>query len=620
MLSPLLGGSVFTFGLILATALLGIALGGLAYALVGRDRPATLLGFSVTCLLEAAAVAAGFALGDRARAPRDRPAAAREPGLQRPRARLVRRDRARRPPAGLRGRGAVPPAHRPARPRPRARGPRRRLGHRLQHRRGGPRRARRRLRPPAAAHRAGLLAPRGGAPPRPRPRWRRSLDRATGRRSRGSPRPRSPSPSVCCSPRPVPRRPSATAGSGRGGPTPGDLAGPNQTEDWLREQRRAVDLGGRRPRVERRPPRLDRPRLRGERQGGRPLALRRGHAGDVGAAGRAPAPRPPARPGGGPRHRLDRRLAGRRSGRRARGRRGARARGRGGGAAVRPGQPQRAREPAAPALLRRRARAPARPRGSATTSSSPSRRTPTGPGSRASSAASSTARSPRGSRRAASSCSGSRPTRSTPGRSAASTRPWPPSSPRSRRGRHCRATSCSSARARRDGTTSRASVSGSARSRSDRALRDAWRTDRLEGLFAHFVAGPAFAERLRLHGLPRSTPTTATPSSSASRAASGVSGLLDVEAVRQAAAEAGADHPAFVGGTLDLARLQDERLTVYSSAGEAPPPVEGRRRDLARRADAHALWTRRSRPAALRPGARRTRSRTGRTSWPSWPR
>ena len=40
MLSPLLGGSVFTFGLILATALLGIAAGGLAYALFGRDRPA----------------------------------------------------------------------------------------------------------------------------------------------------------------------------------------------------------------------------------------------------------------------------------------------------------------------------------------------------------------------------------------------------------------------------------------------------------------------------------------------------------------------------------------------------------------------------------------------------
>ena len=78
-----------------------------------------------------------------------------------------------------------------------------------------------------------------------------------------------------------------------------------------------------------------------------------------------------------------------------------------------------------------------------------------------------------------------------------------------------------------------------------------------------------------------------------------MSGLVDLEVVRQAAAEAGADHPAFVGGTLDLARLQNERLTVYSSAGEAPPPMKISAGGLARRADAHALWTRRSRPAAL---------------------
>ncbi len=65
MLGPLLGGSVFTFGLILAIALGGIGLGGLLYALSGGDKPATLAGFACSCLLEAAAIAAGFALGDR---------------------------------------------------------------------------------------------------------------------------------------------------------------------------------------------------------------------------------------------------------------------------------------------------------------------------------------------------------------------------------------------------------------------------------------------------------------------------------------------------------------------------------------------------------------------------
>jgi spermidine synthase len=65
MLGPLLGGSVFTFGLILAVALAGIGLGGLIYALTSRDRPATLEGFATTCLLESLAIAATFALGDR---------------------------------------------------------------------------------------------------------------------------------------------------------------------------------------------------------------------------------------------------------------------------------------------------------------------------------------------------------------------------------------------------------------------------------------------------------------------------------------------------------------------------------------------------------------------------
>ncbi len=65
MLAPLLGGSVFTFGLILAVALLGIGLGGIYYALVGKNRPATIAGFAYTCLLEAVFIALPFALGDR---------------------------------------------------------------------------------------------------------------------------------------------------------------------------------------------------------------------------------------------------------------------------------------------------------------------------------------------------------------------------------------------------------------------------------------------------------------------------------------------------------------------------------------------------------------------------
>jgi hypothetical protein len=128
------------------------------------------------------------------------------------------------------------------------------------------------------------------------------------------------------------------------------------------------------------------------------------------------------------------------------------------------------------------------------------------------------------------------------------------------------------------------------------ALEDVWRTERLEGLFARFVAGPAFAARLQALAPPLNTDDRNALEFGFARSL-GVEGLLDVEAVRRAAAEAGADHPAFTGGTLDLARLLDERLGIFSSVGEAPPPPKGAP-GLLRRADAHALWTRRSRPAA----------------------
>lgn len=65
MLGPLLGGTVFTFGLILAVALLGIGAGGLAYAIYGAGRRAEVRGFAFTCLFEALAIAIPFGLGDR---------------------------------------------------------------------------------------------------------------------------------------------------------------------------------------------------------------------------------------------------------------------------------------------------------------------------------------------------------------------------------------------------------------------------------------------------------------------------------------------------------------------------------------------------------------------------
>lgn len=65
MLGPLLGGSTFSFGLILAVALLGIGLGGTAYALLGLRNAASLHFFAVTCAAEALFIAIPYALGDR---------------------------------------------------------------------------------------------------------------------------------------------------------------------------------------------------------------------------------------------------------------------------------------------------------------------------------------------------------------------------------------------------------------------------------------------------------------------------------------------------------------------------------------------------------------------------
>ena len=86
MMAPLLGGSTFTFGLILALALLGIGLGSFAYAFFGWEGRPRLSTFALTCAAEAFFIAAPFALGDRiAQAPgivaRQKPA--RVPGFPR---------------------------------------------------------------------------------------------------------------------------------------------------------------------------------------------------------------------------------------------------------------------------------------------------------------------------------------------------------------------------------------------------------------------------------------------------------------------------------------------------------------------------------------------------------
>jgi spermidine synthase len=65
MLGPLLGGTVFTFGLILAVALFGVGLGGAFYGVLEKGRRPSLASFAITSVLEALCMAIPYALGDR---------------------------------------------------------------------------------------------------------------------------------------------------------------------------------------------------------------------------------------------------------------------------------------------------------------------------------------------------------------------------------------------------------------------------------------------------------------------------------------------------------------------------------------------------------------------------
>lgn len=65
MLAPLLGGSTYTFGTILAVALLGMGIGGLIFAARNREVQTNWRMLSFTCVLEAFCLMIPFALGDQ---------------------------------------------------------------------------------------------------------------------------------------------------------------------------------------------------------------------------------------------------------------------------------------------------------------------------------------------------------------------------------------------------------------------------------------------------------------------------------------------------------------------------------------------------------------------------
>ncbi len=65
MLSPLLGGSTYCFGLILALALLGIGIGGIAFFFRSSKEPVSMTGFALATAFEGVFIAYPLVLGDR---------------------------------------------------------------------------------------------------------------------------------------------------------------------------------------------------------------------------------------------------------------------------------------------------------------------------------------------------------------------------------------------------------------------------------------------------------------------------------------------------------------------------------------------------------------------------
>jgi spermidine synthase len=130
------------------------------------------------------------------------------------------------------------------------------------------------------------------------------------------------------------------------------------------------------------------------------------------------------------------------------------------------------------------------------------------------------------------------------------------------------------------------------------ALRAAWRATELEDVFARFVAGPALARRVLASGQPVNTDDRNSVEFSFARTLSR-SGLFDVQGLRREAAAAGADRPA-VEGSVDWERVARQRLSIYTIAGSPPPLTPGASEAERARAQAHAQYVSGELEAAVR--------------------
>jgi hypothetical protein len=131
------------------------------------------------------------------------------------------------------------------------------------------------------------------------------------------------------------------------------------------------------------------------------------------------------------------------------------------------------------------------------------------------------------------------------------------------------------------------------------ALLDVWRATTLEGLLARFVAGPGLPRKILEEERYLLNTDDRNPIEFGFARTLGLQGLFGIDALLAAAGRTSAERPALTGGPVDLLRVEDERLAVFSGYGEAPPAPRPLSSALTQRAKAHARWAQRDRPGTL---------------------
>jgi hypothetical protein len=123
------------------------------------------------------------------------------------------------------------------------------------------------------------------------------------------------------------------------------------------------------------------------------------------------------------------------------------------------------------------------------------------------------------------------------------------------------------------------------------AMLAAWRSEGLEGLLAHFVAGPELARRLLADEIAGINTDDHNHVEFGFARTLGPRSRLAVEPLLAVAAKLGVDRPAGLDTAVDWERVEDARLSFSTCHGSVPPSDPRAPPERAVRAGAHRLYT-----------------------------